>query len=151
MGDSRERYKTRSSKYQFLLLEIVYANEMMSSFENDDSIYKRLNPFAYNEDIASLEDQLKKEFWRIAEENLTKRQFDVIKLYCCGMTQQEIAKKLGVNQSSITKSLNGNVDYKGEKRNYGGSLARLRMVIEKDDKIQNILKQIADLRDDNWL
>ena len=107
-----DRTKNRSDKYQHLLLESQHSPEMMSEFSNDDSIYSRLNPFGYNEEILELKDRLRAAFWRIVETQLTKRQREVIQLYAEGYTQIEIAKKLNVNQSSITKSINGNCDYR---------------------------------------
>jgi len=102
-----KKIKNRSDSYQNLLLEISYPHELLDIFSDTDSIYKKLNPFSYNDDIAELEEQLKKELWRIIEDNLTDRQKEVVKLYASGKTQIEIAKTLGVNQSSITKCLTG--------------------------------------------
>ena len=65
-------------------------------------------------------------------------------------TQMEIAKILNVNQSSITKSLNGNVDYKNGKRIYGGSSKRLRKIIDSDDKIKIILDKMSKIREEKW-
>ena len=113
-----ERRKNRSDHYQYILLETVCSNDMMEAFCNEDSISARLNPFEYNEDLIELEEQLKKEFWRVVDTLLTPRQREVIRLYADGYTQMEIAKMLNVNQSSITKSLNGNVDYKNGKKIY---------------------------------
>jgi DNA-binding CsgD family transcriptional regulator len=146
-----ERRKNRSDSYQQIFAERMVPNEMLESFSNEDGVFKRLNPFSYSDEIADLEDQLKKEFWRIVDTLLTPRQRDVIKLYADGYTQMEIAKMLNVNQSSITKSLNGNVDYKNGKQIYGGSRKKLRKIIENDDRIKNILKRISELRDENWL
>lgn len=143
----------RSDKYQHLIVETVCPNEMLESFPNGESIYKRLNPFDYNDRVAELEDELKVEFWRVVETHLTKRQREVVRLYADGLTQMEIAKLLGVNQSSITKSINGNVDYSRDNRSkhsYGGIKKKLRRVVETDEKIKNILIEMSDLRDENW-
>lgn len=140
----------RSDKYQFLLLETVCSNDMMEAFCNEDSISARLNPFEYNENLIELEDQLKKEFWRVVDTLLTPRQREVIHLYADGYTQMEIAKMLNVNQSSITKSLNGNVDYKNGKVIYGGAKKKIRKIIELDNKIKDILEKIAIVRDEKW-
>src|SRR5271166_3213235 len=140
----------RSDKYQFLLIETSCSNDMMEAFCNEDSISARLNPFEYNEDLLELEDELKKEFWRVVDTLLTTRQKEVIKLYADGYTQMEIAKKLNVNQSSITKSLNGNVDYKNGKKIYGGARKKIRKIIENDDKIKDILAKMAECRDNKW-
>ena len=142
--------KNRSDSYQHLLLEVVYSNDMMEAFSNEDSICHRLNPFEYNEDLLDLEDQLKIEFWRIVNTLLTPRQKEVIKLYADGYTQMEIAKMLNVNQSSITKSLNGNVDYKNGKKVYGGAKKKINKIIENDVKIKEILTKMATLRSEKW-
>lgn len=157
---NNNRRPNRSDKYQYLLLETVCSHEQLETFSNEESFYKRLSPFDYNERIAELEDKLKIEFWRVVEETLTDRQKEVMKLVSAGRTQMEIAKQLNVNQSSITKSLNGNVDYSsktidknGKKgsRSYGGSIRKIVKVIEQDEKIKEILQQISDLRGENWL
>lgn len=145
-----EKRKNRSDSYQYLLLESVCSNEMMEAFCNEDSIYNRLNPWNYNEELIDLEDQLKKEFWRIVNTALTERQRNVVKLYADGYTQMEIAKMLNVNQSSITKSLNGNVDYKNGRRTYGGTRKKIRKIIESDEKIKSILARMNEVRSEKW-
>ena len=145
-----EKRANRSDRYQYILLETACSNEMMEAFCNEDSISARLNPFAYNEDLIDLEDQLKIEFWRVVDTLLTPRQREVIKLYADGHTQMEIAKMLDVNQSSITKSLNGNVDYKNGKKVYGGARKKIRKIIDTDDVIKTILKKMQACRDETW-
>jgi len=140
----------RSDHYQYLLLETACSNDMMEAFCNEDSIQARLNPFEYNEVLIDLEDRLKKEFWRVVDTLLTDRRRDVIRLYADGYTQMEIAKKLNVNQSSITKSLNGNVDYKNGKTIYGGTKKKLKKIMETDNKIKDILLKIQLVRDEKW-
>jgi DNA-binding CsgD family transcriptional regulator len=142
--------QNRSDRYQWILLETVCSNDMMEAFSNNDSISARLDPFQYNEDLMDLEDQLKVEFWRVVDTLLTDRQREVIRLYADGYTQMEIAKMLNVNQSSITKSLNGNVDYKNGKRVYGGARKKIRKIIESDNKIKEILQKIAEAREEKW-
>ena len=66
-----------------------------------------------------------------------------------GKTQIEIAKLLHVNQSSITKSINGNTDYRNKnKRIYGGAKKKIMRLAEKDLEIQNIFRRMAELRED---
>jgi FixJ family two-component response regulator len=145
----KNKRKNRSDTYQHIILESVFPNEMLESFSNDESLYNRLNPYAYDERVVELEDQLKDEFWRIVSQ-LTPRQQEVIKLYASGKTQMEIAKKLNVNQSSITKSINGNVDYKNGKKCYGGAKKKLQKLAESDNKIKDLLNQINELRELKW-
>jgi len=142
--------QNRSDRYQYILLETACSNDMLESFCNEDSISARLNPYAYDEGLIELEEQLKKEFWRVVDTLLTPRQREVIRLYADGYTQMEIAKMLNVNQSSITKSLNGNVDYKNGKKIYGGARKKIRKIIENDDKIKDILTKMRDLREERW-
>jgi DNA-binding CsgD family transcriptional regulator len=123
---------------------------MMESFCNEEGIYNRLNPFGYNEDLMELEEQLKVEFWRVVDTLLTPRQREVIRLYADGYTQMEIARMLNVNQSSITKSLNGNVDYKNGKKIYGGARKKIIKIIENDVRIKEILSQMRELRNETW-
>lgn len=146
---SLNKRKNRSDVYQHLILETACSNEMMESFSNDDSISSRLNPFGYDEELLDLDEELKIEFWRVVQTLLTDRQQEVIKLYADGYTQMEIAKKLKVNQSSITKSLNGNVDYsKGVV--YGGAKKKIKKIIETDEKIKDILKKMRECRENKW-
>ena len=150
MSNFYSKRRNRSDSYQWILLETVCSNDMMEAFCNEDGIYNRLNPFGYNEDLIKLEDQLKIEFWRIVDTLLTPRQREVIKLYADGYTQMEIAKMLDVNQSSITKSLNGNVDYKNGKRVYGGARKKIRKIIESDQAIKDILQKMQEFREEKW-
>lgn len=145
-----ERRKNRSDHYQHILLETACSNDMMEAFTNADSISNRLDSFMYNEELLDLEEDLRKEFWRIVNDLLTERQKQVIKLYADGYTQMEIAKMLNVNQSSITKSLNGNVDYKNGKKVYGGARKKIRKIMENDEKIKAILARMQDLRETKY-
>ncbi len=143
--------QNRSDRYQWVLLETVCSNDMMEAFCNEDGIYGRLTGgFAYDEGLMELEDQLKKEFWRVVDTLLTPRQREVIRLYADGYTQMEIAKMLNVNQSSITKSLNGNVDYKNGKKIYGGAKKKLNKIMENDEKIKEILQKMREVRENKW-
>lgn len=150
------RNRNRSDSYQNFFAEQLVPSELLSIFSNNDSISYRLNPFYYNEELMDLEEQLKKEFWRIVDNLLTPRQKDVIRLAADGYTQTEIARLLSVNQSSITKSINGNVDYKNRdkngknKKSYGGSKRKLKKIIEEDEKIKAILARIQEIRDEKW-
>ena len=143
--------QNRSDRYQWVLLETVCSNDMMEAFCNEDSIYNRLTGgFIYDERMLELEDRLKKEFWRVVDTLLTPRQKEVIRLYADGYTQMEIAKMLNVNQSSITKSLNGNVDYKNGKVVYGGAKKKIKKIMENDSVIKEILQEMQNLRAEVW-
>jgi len=98
------------------------------------------------EELMDLKAALNTEFWRLVDTELTDRQKEVLHLYADGYTQIEIAKKLNVNQSSITKSINGNCDYRNGRRVYGGAKKRLRKLSEQDPKIREIFRKIAEIQ-----
>lgn len=138
------RKSNRSNGYQHLFAEQPYSNEMMAEFSETQGLSENYNP-EDREKLLDLRDELKSEFWRLAKKNLTERQFQVIELLAKGYTQIEIAKQLHVNQSSITKSVNGNCDYRNGKRVYGGAKKKLRRLADKDPDIQAIITQIAEI------
>jgi DNA-binding CsgD family transcriptional regulator len=145
-----DRSKNRSDRYQWVLIECPCSPEMMTEVCDSDGIGAQLNPWGYNEELFELKDKLKAAFWRIVDTQLTSRQKEVIHLYAEGLTQTEIAKKLNVNQSSITKSINGNCDYRNGRKVYGGARKKLRKIADKDEEIKEILDRIADLQSNNY-
>lgn len=134
----------RSNGYQYLYTEQPYSSEMMAEFSEAQGLVENYGP-EDREKLLDLRDELKTEFWRLAKEHLTERQFEVIWLLAKGYTQIEIAKQLNVNQSSITKSVNGNCDYRNGKKIYGGAKKKLRRLADKDPQIQAIIAQIAEI------
>jgi DNA-binding CsgD family transcriptional regulator len=138
------RKTNRSNGYQHLFAEQPYSNEMMAEFSEAQGLVENYQP-EDREKLLDLRDGLRLEFWRLAKENLTERQFQVIELLAQGYTQIEIAKQLNVNQSSITKSVNGNCDYRNGRKIYGGAKKKLRKLADKDSRIREIITQIADI------
>lgn len=138
------RKSNRSNQYQHLFAEQPYSNEMMAEFSEAQGLIENYKP-EDRELLLELRDELKKEFWRLARENLTARQYQVIQLLSKGYTQIEIAKQLNVNQSSITKSVHGNCDYRNGRRIYGGTQRKLCRFASTDEKIQEILRKINEV------
>ena len=138
------RKTNRSNGYQHLFAEQPYSNEMMAEFSEAQGLVENYRP-EDREKLLDLREELRSEFWRLAKENLTGRQFQVIELLAKGYTQIEIAKQLNVNQSSITKSVNGNCDYRNGRKVYGGAKKKLRRLADKDSQIQEIIEQIAEI------
>jgi len=139
-----DRSKNRSDRYQSLFAELPYSSEMMAEFAEREGMVTGNDPLL-REKYLDAKERLRVAFWRLVDEELTDRQREVMKLYCEGFTQIEIARKLNVNQSSITKSINGNCDYRNGKRIYGGAKKKLRRLAEKDDEIQEILKELTEI------
>ena len=138
------RKTNRSNGYQHLFAEQPYSNEMMAEFSEAQGLVENYNP-EDREQLLVLREELRLAFWALAREHLTARQYQVIELLAQGFTQIEIAKKLHVNQSSITKSVNGNCDYRNGRKIYGGARKKLRRLSDKDPKIQEIIIQIAEI------
>jgi predicted DNA-binding protein YlxM (UPF0122 family) len=143
-----DRSKNRSDSYQHKIVEAACSPDMLMEVADSEGIGAQLNPFGYNEDLLDLKDQLRDHFWKMVREKLTPRQREVIELYCNDYTQTEIAKKLGVNQSSITKSMNGNCDYRNGKKIYGGAKKKLQKIAENDQDIQDILFKISEIQEE---
>lgn len=144
-----DRTKNRSDKYQNFFNELLFSNDMMAEFsENSGSVayFNEEERMELKEELLDLKEQLKIEFWRLVDAALTDRQKQVIKLYAEGYTQTEIAKMLDVNQSSITKSLNGNCDYRNGRKVYGGARKKLQRLVSKDTKIQKILNRMSEIQ-----
>ena len=142
----RDFTKNRSDRYQHVLVESSCSPDMLTEFSDARGIAGVLNNGNYSEELLDLKEQLVAAFWRIIRTKLTPRQCEVIELYAQGLTQTEIAKKLNVNQSSITKSINGNCDYRNGKKIYGGAKKKLRRIAAQDPEIQSILKQMGDIQ-----
>jgi len=143
-----DKRKNRSDSYQHFIAEISTSPEILTELSDQKSIISNLNPHAYNETLLDLQDQLKEAYWRIIDTKLTPRQREVIHLCKDGLTQCEIAKALNVNQSSITKSIHGNCDYKNGKRVYGGAKKKLQKIASEDPEIIYLLEEIAKIIDD---
>jgi DNA-binding CsgD family transcriptional regulator len=143
-----DRKKNRSDRYQHILVESPCSPDMLTEMADSEGYGSNLNPYLYDEDELELKDRLRAAFWRLVDTKLTNRQREVINYYCDGYTQTEIAKILNVNQSSITKSINGNCDYKNNKRVYGGAKKKLQKVAESDPDIIEILKELMEIQSD---
>lgn len=140
-----DKRKNRSDSYQHFIAEISTSPDILTELSDQRSVLSNLDPHAYNETLLDLQDQLKAAYWRIIDTKLTPRQREVIHLCKEGFTQCEIAKALNVNQSSITKSIHGNCDYKNGKRVYGGAKKKLQKIASEDPEIQELLSRIAEL------
>lgn len=141
-----DRTNNRSNSYQWVIVEQPTAPDMLA--ECSDA--QNFSGFGdkYNEEYLELKDELFAAYWRMVETQLTTRQKQVLKLSAQGLTQIEIAKILSVNQSSITKSLNGNCDYRNGKKVYGGCKKKLTRLANQDPEIQKIRARMNEIKDE---
>lgn len=135
----------RSDHYQWRIAEVNVSEMMMNNFTNGQSINAALDPFEYNEEIDQLKEELRQEFWKLVEAHCTERQKQICYMIAEGKTQMEMAAILNVNQSSITKSINGNLDYNKGRRVYGGLIKKIKRYADETPRIQEILKRLNEI------
>ncbi len=136
----------RSNNYQHLFNEIVSPPEKITEFSDSQDFGGVLNFCPETKELRlDLKEKLRLAFWRLIDTKLTPRQREVLHILASGKTQTEAAKKIGVNQSSITKSIHGNCDYKKGKKVYGGAKKKLQKLMKEDQEIQEILNQLEEL------
>ncbi len=141
-----DRNRNRSDAYQIYLLEVSVSPFILGDLSSAQGMTYRLQPSGESELLYDLREQLKKRLWEIIEFGLTERQKEVIKLSVeDGLTQNEIAKKLGINQTSVHKVIRGNIDYKNGKKRYGGAFKKIDKLCQADEEIQRILEEIREL------
>lgn len=134
----------RSDKYQYKILERTVAIDFMYSFTIEDGLYQH-NDAIVEEQLYTLRDEMKIRMYELMEIHLTDRKRSLINMWVDGYTQIEMAKILGINQSSVTKSIHGNIDYSNGKKNYGGTIKKIKSIIKNDPKMIEIFKQIDEL------
>ena len=153
MTRRRDFTTNRSNGYQWVIMETPFDSDALSDFSDSQGFAGVMNDAVYKEELKELNERLRDEYWRIVETHLTPRQQQVLKLLATGMTQIDVAKVLNVNQSSVTKSVHGNTDYgkkngKKNKKSYGGANKRIKKLVDKDPKIQEILARIAEIKEE---
>jgi len=143
-----DRTKNKSDRYQAALVESAYSPDVITKYAEADMVETMDHHYDLRDELDELWDELKKEYWRLVDTELTQRQAQVLHLYAKEKTQTEIAKILNVNQSSVTKSMNGNCDYRKGKRIYGGANKKLRKLAANDEKIQKILLRMKEIQEE---
>lgn len=132
--------KARSQKYQYLFQEILVepSSEQLANKNSQDSVQMREIKLDISERLI-----------QIANDILTEKQRDIFNYYFVkGLTQTDIAKKMKINQSSVTKSINGNFEYSdGGRMCYGGSLKKIRRAAEKDDLIIKLYQKLDEIKE----
>lgn len=126
-------------------IEISIDPSLLNNFSNEESLTVFFNNYSNSEEIQQLKLELAKEIIIIIETKLTQKQQDVIKLtYLEGKTQNEISTILGRNQSTVSKALQGNIDYRNRRRRYGGALKKIRKLCANNQKIKDLLLKMRE-------
>lgn len=79
-------------------------------------------------------------------EYLTPHQKTILTMRLTGKTQNEIAEHLGITQSAVHKAMHGNIDYKNNKKRYGGIIKKLRKICTNNPRIVRILSEIEAIK-----
>ena len=126
-----------SKSYQYKIVEISF----------DQSIGNVLSDNQFSEEIQELREDLLDEIYSIINGNyLTEHQKKILFMRLMGKTQNEIAEHLGITQSAVHKAMHGNIDYKNNKKRYGGIVKKLKKICSTNPNIQHILTRIEEIR-----
>jgi predicted DNA-binding protein YlxM (UPF0122 family) len=137
----------KSKLYQHKIVEISFDQGKLSNFPNERGIGHILSENETHDKIADLRESLMEELYDVVHgEFLTEHQKKILLMRLMGKTQNEIAEHLGITQSAVHKAMHGNIDYKNNKKRYGGIIKKLKKICKNSKKIQEILKQINDVK-----
>ena len=137
--------KRKSKSYQYKIVEVSFDQVHLNNFPNERGMGQILEEQQISDKIQDLRDELLAATYDIIfGENLTEHQKTVLLLRLEGRTQNEIAEHLGITQSAVHKALHGNIDYKNDKKRYGGVYKKIKKICMKDDRVQEILIQIEE-------
>lgn len=127
-------------------VEISMDPSSMSNFSNEDGLNEFLRIQESTDEFLLLKNELIKEIMNIVKTSLTDKQKEVMMMtYVDGKTQNEISIELGKHQTTVHKILRGNIDYKNNKKRYGGALKKIKKLCQNNEKIQDILAQMKEI------
>jgi predicted XRE-type DNA-binding protein len=133
----------KSDSYQYRIVEISLDPNKLNNFSNESGITQHISDSVFPDEILELRQDLLEEIYNIINNgSLTSHQRKVLTMCLNGATQNEIADKLGITQSAVHKAMHGNIDYKNNKKRYGGIIKKLQKISKVNPKIKSILDQI---------
>jgi DNA-directed RNA polymerase specialized sigma subunit len=137
----------KSKLYQHKIVEISFESNKLNNFPNERGIGYILAENETHDKIADLRESLMEEIYDVVHgEYLTDHQKKILMMRLTGKTQNEIAEHLGITQSAVHKAMHGNIDYKNDKKRYGGIIKKLRKICKTNPNIQKILVEINDIK-----
>lgn len=133
----------KSKQYQHKIVEISFEQSKLDNFPEERGIGHILAENEPHEKINKLRVDLIDEIYDIINgDYLTQHQKKILMMRLMGKTQNQIAEHLGITQSAVHKAMHGNIDYKNDKKRYGGIVKKLKKLCKNNEKIQTILKDI---------
>lgn len=137
--------KAKSDNVQFRYREMCVDTDLLGNFCESDGLYSV--DYAHDDELVDLVEELAVHIKEIVMHKLTTRQTQIVQLlYYEGLTQMEAAHRLGLCQPTIHKGISGNLDYSHGGRRYGGAIKKMQKICEEDERIQFILKRIAEIK-----
>jgi DNA-directed RNA polymerase specialized sigma subunit len=135
--------KNKSKKYQYKIVEVSFDQAHLNNFSEERGISNILIERSMSDKIIELREELLNEIYNIVfGPDLTEHQRNVLLMRLDGKTQNEIAQHLGITQSAVHKALHGNIDYKNNKKRYGGVYKKLKKKCMSNENIKEILSKI---------
>ena len=134
---------SKSKSYQYKIVEISFDQDKLNNFSAERGISNILQENSYDEKVSELREGLLEEIYDIIHGDfLTEHQKKILFMRLMGKTQNEIAVHLGITQSAVHKAMHGNIDYRNNKKRYGGIIKKLKKICKNNDKIQELLSEI---------
>jgi len=134
----------KSKSYQYKIVEISFESAKLNNFSNERGMSRVLMDNSCDEKISDLKEELLDEIYEIVNgEFLTEHQTKILCMRIMVKTQKEIAEHLGITQSAVHKAMHGNIDYKNQKKRYGGIVKKLQKICKVHPRITEILAEIA--------
>lgn len=139
---------SKSDPIQFKYREVSLEPSLLVNFCENDGIYS--SDYQKTDELLDLIDELNVKIKEIIDSRLTERQREVMTLlYYQGLTQTEVALRLGLCQPTIHKTTAGNLDYKNGGKRYGGALKKIKRICDEDERISFIIRRITEIRTGN--
>jgi len=133
----------KSDSYQYRIVEIPLEPHKLHNFANESGINQHMTDMLIDDEILELKANILEEIYNIINSrSLTAHQKKVLTMCLSGATQNEIAEKLGITQRAVHKAMHGNIDYKNNKKRYGGIIKKLQKLSKNNPRIKFLLDQI---------
>jgi DNA-binding CsgD family transcriptional regulator len=140
--------KKKSKNYQYKIVEVPFDQLKFNNFSEENGISGILSSNSYSDEMLDLREKLLEEVYSVVNSDLlTEHQKKVLFMVLMGKTQNEIAEHLGITQSAVHKALRGNLDYRNDKKRYGGIFKKLKKICSGNDKINLIMNEINKLKE----
>lgn len=137
----------KSKSYQYKIVEVSFDAAKLNNFSNENGISNMLETNALDDRLVELKSELLGEIYDIINgDYLTEHQKKILFMRLMGKTQNEIADHLGITQSAVHKAMHGNIDYRNQKKRYGGIVKKLQKLCKNNDKVKDILLRISDIK-----